>query len=168
GGATVMNAGAYGSEFSQIINRVYWIDGNGETAVLSREEIPFGYRYSPFQEKEGFVYGVELRLKKTDRNVRAVIKKHLQERGRKQPLDLPTSGSTFKNPPQKPAGYLLEKAGMKGYRIGNVAFSQKHANFLVNLGGGSFKELKKLIETAEKRVGELYSIKLEKEIKIVE
>jgi len=167
GGATVMNAGAYGTEFGDIIQKVHWIDPEGNVMVMERSDINFGYRYSPFQ-KNGFIFAVEIELKKTTKNIKEIIKKHLYERARKQPLDMPTSGSTFKNPPEKPAGYLLEMAGMKGHRIGNVAFSQKHANFLVNLGGGKYKELKELIYTAERRVGELYHIRLEKEIKIVE
>ncbi|WP_456381762.1 UDP-N-acetylmuramate dehydrogenase [Persephonella sp.] len=167
GGAVVMNAGAFGSQISDIIRQVEWIDGEGRLHQLKREEIDFGYRKSPFQGG-GFVYSAVIRLKKSRKDIPQIIKSHLEERNKKQPLDKPTSGSTFKNPPEKPAGYLLEKAGLKGYRIGNVAFSEKHANFMVNLGGGRFKELKELIELAERRVGELYQIKLEKEIKVVE
>lgn len=167
GGAVTMNAGAFGNEISDIIHQVIWIDRYGNVHQLGRKEINFGYRKSPFQDN-GFVYKAILKLKQSKKNISQLIKKHLEERNKKQPLNYPTSGSTFKNTSEYPAGYLLEKAGMKGYRIGNVAFSDKHANFLINLGGGSFKELKKLIETAEKRVGELYHIKLIKEVKIVE
>ncbi|WP_457643133.1 UDP-N-acetylmuramate dehydrogenase [Persephonella sp.] len=167
GGAVVMNAGAFGSQISDILEEVVWIDMEGNVHRLPASTIDFGYRTSPFQ-KGGFVYSAVLKLKQSERNISSVIKKHLEERNRKQPLDLPTSGSTFKNPPEKPAGYLLERAGMKGFRIGGMAFSEKHANFLVNLGGGRFKDLKELIETAERRVGELYQIKLEREIRIVE
>ncbi len=167
GGAVVMNAGAYGTEIADILEKVYWISQKGELKVFNRKEIPFSYRKSPFQE-EGFVYKVVIKLKPSERDIKKIIKEHLEERNKKQPLNYPTSGSTFKNPKEKPAGYLLENAGMKGYRIGDVAFSEKHANFLINLGKGRFKDLKKLIETAEKRVGDLYQIKLEREIKIVE
>ncbi len=167
GGAVVMNAGAYGTEIADIVERVYWISPEGRLEILKRDEILFSYRSSPFQSS-GFVYKVVLRLKVSRKNIKDEIKRHLEERNKKQPLNYPTSGSTFKNPEEKPAGYLLEKAGMKGYRVGDVAFSQKHANFLINLGKGKFKDLKRLIETAERRVGELYQIKLEKEIKIVE
>ncbi len=167
GGAVVMNAGAYGTEIADILEKVYWISQEGELKVFNRKEIPFSYRKSPFQE-EGFVYKVVIKLKPSERDIKKIIKEHLEERNKKQPLNYPTSGSTFKNPKEKPAGYLLENAGMKGYRIGDVAFSEKHANFLINLGKGRFKDLKKLIETAEKRVGDLYQIKLEREIKIVE
>ncbi|SNZ02349.1 UDP-N-acetylmuramate dehydrogenase [Persephonella hydrogeniphila] len=167
GGATVMNAGAFGTEISDIIEKVHWISDRGEYCILERQDIDFSYRKSPFQKK-GFVYKVVLRLKKSQKDIPSIIKKHLEERNKKQPLDYPTSGSTFKNPREYPAGYLLEQAGLKGYRIGNVAFSEKHANFLINTGGGKFKELKKLIETAERKIGVLYRIKLEREIEIVE
>ncbi|WP_029521408.1 UDP-N-acetylmuramate dehydrogenase [Persephonella sp. IF05-L8] len=167
GGAVVMNAGAFGSEIADIIHEVIWIDKGGNIHKLKREEIDFKYRHSPFQ-KNGFVFEATIKLKPSDKNIAQIIKKHLEERNKKQPLNLPTSGSTFKNPPNYAAGYLLEKAGLKGYRIGNVAFSDKHANFLVNFGGGKFKELKELIQTAERRIGELYKIKLEREIEIVE
>jgi UDP-N-acetylmuramate dehydrogenase len=162
-----MNAGAFGSEIADILLEVTWINREGEIYNLKKEEIPFSYRKSPFQE-EGFVYKASIKLKPSSENISQKIKKHLEERNKKQPLNYPTAGSTFKNTPKYPAGYLLDKAGLKGYRIGNVAFSDKHANFLINLGGGKFKELKKLIETAERRIGELYEVKLEKEIKIVE
>ncbi|MBK3331513.1 UDP-N-acetylmuramate dehydrogenase [Persephonella atlantica] len=167
GGATVMNAGAYGTEMSDILERVYWISPQGNLRVFERDEIPFSYRYSPFHNN-GFVYKVVIKLKASKKDIRNTIKKLLEDRNRKQPLNYPTSGSTFKNPIEKSAGYLLEKSGMKGYRIGDVAFSHKHANFLINMGSGKFKDLKRLIETAEKRVGELYQIKLEREIEIVE
>jgi UDP-N-acetylmuramate dehydrogenase len=167
GGATVMNAGAFGTEISDIIEEVHWIDTKCRYRVLKRDEIDFSYRRSPFQ-KNGFVYKVVIKLKKSGKDIPSIIKKHLEERNRKQPLEYPTSGSTFKNPSEYPAGYLLEKAGLKGYRIGNVAFSEKHANFLINIGGGRFKELKELVETAERKIGVLYRIKLEREIEIVE
>ncbi len=167
GGAVVMNAGAFGTEISEIVEEVHWFDREGNLHLLKRDQIDFSYRKSPFQ-KEGFVYKVVLKLKPSKKDIKSIIKKHLEERNKKQPLEYPTAGSTFKNTPDYPAGYLLEKAGLKGFRVGNVAFSEKHANFLINLGGGKFKELKKLIETAERRVGELYHIKLEKEIQIVE
>ncbi|WP_297455826.1 UDP-N-acetylmuramate dehydrogenase [Persephonella sp.] len=167
GGAVVMNAGAFGSEIADIIHEVVWIDKKGNIHKLKRKEIDFRYRYSPFQ-KNGFIFEATIKLKPSDKNIAQIIKKHLEERNKKQPLNLPTSGSTFKNPPNYAAGYLLEKAGLKGYRIGNVAFSDKHANFLINFGGGRFKELKELIQTAERRIGELYKIKLEREIEIVE
>ncbi|WP_457621297.1 UDP-N-acetylmuramate dehydrogenase [Persephonella sp.] len=167
GGAVAMNAGAYGAEIFDIIEQVEWVDKNGMIIVSSREEIEYGYRYTQFQ-REGFIYRADIKLKKSSRNIPDIIKELLKERNKKQPLDLPTSGSTFKNPDGISAGYLLEKAGLKGYKVGDVGFSEKHANFAVNYGQGRYSQLKKLLETAEKLVGEYFGIKLEKEIRIVE
>ncbi|ACO04379.1 MAG TPA: UDP-N-acetylmuramate dehydrogenase [Persephonella sp.] len=167
GGAVAMNAGAFGSEIFDIVEQVEWIDSEGKLTVSSKDEIDYGYRYTQFQ-KEGFIYRVKIKLRKSKRNIPQIIKEHLKERNIKQPLDLPTSGSTFKNPDGISAGYLLDKAGLKGFRVGDVGFSEKHANFTVNYGHGSYDQLKKLLETAEKLVGEYFGIKLEKEIRIVE
>jgi len=167
GGAVAMNAGAFGSEIFDIVEYVEWIDSNGYLKVSKKEDINYGYRFTQFQ-KEGFIYRVGIKLKKTKKNISQAIKEHLKERNKKQPLDLPTSGSTFKNPDGISAGYLLDKAGLKGFRIGDVGFSEKHANFAVNYGQGSYSQLKKLLETAEKLVGDYFRIKLEKEIRIVE
>ncbi len=167
GGAVAMNAGAFGSEIFDIIEEVKWIDRNGNIHISKKSEIDFDYRYTQFQ-KNSFVYSTVLKLKKSEKNISEIIKKHLLERNRKQPLDKPTSGSTFKNPDNFSAGFLLEKSGFKGKRINDIGFSEKHSNFLVNYGNGSFKDLIKLLESAEKSVLRDFNIKLEREIKIVE
>ena len=170
GGATVMNAGAYGSEIFDIIEKVYWLDNNNELRISTKSEIEYSYRKTQFQN-EGFVYKVVLKLKKTDKNISEIIRKHLLDRNKKQPLNLPTGGSTFKNIFKEnkviAAGYLLDRVGLKGYRIGNVGFSEKHANFTVNYGDGKFKEFKKLIDEAKKRVKEEFNIDLDLEMKIL-
>ncbi|WP_457641776.1 UDP-N-acetylmuramate dehydrogenase [Persephonella sp.] len=167
GGAVVMNAGAYGTEIFDLVEEVEWIDNKGVSHISKKENISYGYRCTQFQN-EGFVYKVKIKLKKSEKNISEIIKNHLLERNKKQPLDLPTSGSTFKNPEGISAGYLLEKAGLKGFRIGDIGFSEKHANFTVNYGKGTFKQLKNLLEIAERRVGDYFEINLEKEIRIVE
>jgi len=166
GGATAMNAGAFGSEIFDVIEKVIWIDKNGETLQSEKKEIDFSYRYTQFQ-KDGFVYKTILVLKKSKKDIKNVIKKHLLKRNEKQPLNLPTTGSTYKNPEGTYAGFLLEKTGFKGKKVGNIGFSEKHANFLVNYGNGNFKDLMKLLEIAEKTIEKEYGIKLEREIKIV-
>ncbi len=166
GGATAMNAGAFGSEIFDVIEKVMWIDKNGNLLLSEKKEIDFAYRYTQFQ-KDGFVYKTIIVLKKSKKNIKNIIKNHLLERNKKQPLNLPTTGSTYKNPKGTYAGLILEKAGFKGKRIGNIGFSEKHANFLVNYGNGNFKDLMKLLETAEKTIEKEYGIKLEKEIKII-
>ena len=103
GGAVVMNAGAFGTEISDIIDEVHWYDREGNLHLLKRDQIDFSYRKSPFQ-KEGFVYKAVLKLKPSKKDIKSIIKKHLEERSRKQPLKYPTAGSTFKNTPDHPAG----------------------------------------------------------------
>ncbi|WP_297890036.1 UDP-N-acetylmuramate dehydrogenase [Sulfurihydrogenibium sp.] len=167
GGAVAMNAGAYGSEIFDIVEEVWWIDKNGNLIHSKKNEIEYSYRHSQFQ-KEGFVYKVKIKLKKSDKNISHLIKQHLLDRNKKQPLDLPTAGSTYKNPTGHFAGKLLEESGLKGFRIGDIGFSQKHANFLVNYGNAKYEDLIKLLTLAEKKVYEKFGIKLEREVKIVE
>lgn len=167
GGAVAMNAGAFGSEIFDIVEEVYWINNKAELIVSKKENIKYSYRYSQFQE-EGFVYKVVLRLKKSNKDISKIIRNHLIERNKKQPLNLPTTGSTYKNPEGSFAGYLLEKAGFKGKRIGDIGFSEKHANFLVNYGDAKFKDLKKLLEPAEEKVKKEFNINLKREVKIIE
>ena len=167
GGAITMNAGAFGSEIFDIVEEVRFIDENLQVKTLKKEEISYSYRKTQFQQ-EGFVLAAKLRLKKSDKDIKALIKEHLLKRNKTQPLDLPTTGSTYKNPPNNYAGKLLELAGFKGKKIGDVGFSSKHANFLVNYGNGTFKDLKNLLENAEDCVYRQFGIKLEREVVIVE
>lgn len=167
GGAVCMNAGAYGSQIMDIVEKVYWIDENGEMLEFYNKDIVYSYRYSQFQEG-GFIYRVVIKLKESKSNIDNIIKNHLIERNKKQPLDLPTSGSTYKNPFPYYAGKLLEDVGFKGKRIGDIGFSEKHANFLVNYGNATFKDLIKLLEDAEYSVYKETGIKLDREVRVVE
>ena len=167
GGAVAMNAGAYGSEIFDIVEEVLWINNEGEEILSKKEDIKYSYRYSQFQQ-EGFVYSTVLKLKKSNKDISSIIKNHLIDRNKKQPLNLPTTGSTYKNPKGSFAGYLLEKAGLKGKRIGDIGFSEKHANFLVNYKDATFKDLKRLLELAEKTIEREFNIKLEREVRIIE
>ncbi len=167
GGAVTMNAGAFGKEISDLVESVEWIDGNGEIVESSKDEISFDYRYSQFQ-RDGIVVSAVFKLYKADYGVGEKIKNIILERNKKQPLDLPTSGSTYKNQENLPAGYLLEKAGLKGYRVGEIGFSEKHANFLVNYGNAKFSDLIKLLQYAESKVKEEYNITLEREVRIID
>ena len=193
GGAVVMNAGAFGSETYNILEKVFWVDSKGNLIVSDKSQIRYGYRWTQFQN-EGFVYKAVFRLNKSDKNIAEIIKKHLIDRNRKQPLNLPTGGSTFKNVLLDknylksdrlkdslkniklsgentkillPAGYLLDKSGLKGYRIGDVGFSEKHANFTVNYGNGKFSDFERLINIAKEKVKSNFGIELKLEMKII-
>ena len=167
GGAVAMNAGSFGSEMKDFIEEVSFLDWEGSLVVKKREEMEFSYRRSPFP-KEGIVVSCKLLLKKSEVPVKEEFERIRIKRKNSQPINLPTSGSTFKNPYPKFAGELLEKVGMKGFGKGGVSFSEKHANFLVNLGGGRFEEVRSLIEEAKRRVFDEFGVKLEEEVKLVE
>ena len=167
GGAVAMNAGAFGVEISQFLESVRILTWEGDLIDVSARDISFSYRSSPFPDM-GLVVEATFRLEISDRDTKEDFVRIKKLRQEKQPLNLPTSGSTFKNPYPFYAGKLLEEVGMKGFRLGGVAFSEKHANFLVNLGGGTFEEVKTIVAQAKKRVYEEKGIVLEEEVKIVE
>lgn len=167
GGAVAMNAGAFGYEISQNLREVVFINWEGRIERAKREDLEFSYRSSPFP-KLGIVLSALFEVSRARERVREEYKRIKDIRLSKQPINMPTCGSTFKNPAGDYAGRLLEKVGMKGYRIGDVAFSEKHANFLVNLGRGSYEEVIKIIQEAKRRVFESFGIKLEEEVKLIE
>lgn len=167
GGAVAMNAGAFGVEAKDFLKEVFFLDWEGNLHGVRVEEIPFSYRSSPFPEW-GVVVSAVFKFKRINREVKKEYEAIRKKRKATQPLHLPTSGSTFKNPEGEYAGRLLERAGMKGFRVGDVAFSELHANFLVNLGEGKFSQVVKIIQEAKKRVFEEFGINLEEEVRLVE
>jgi UDP-N-acetylmuramate dehydrogenase len=155
GGMVKMNAGLKEWE---VFNHLVAI--KTENGWIKKENIEYGYRKTNIN---GTIYEATFEIKKGfDKSLLEMFKK-LRDN---QPK-LPSAGSCFKNPPNNFAGKLLDEAGLKGYRLGNMAFSETHANFLVNLGGGTYEEAIKLIDLAKKRVFEKSGINLELEIKIV-
>jgi UDP-N-acetylmuramate dehydrogenase len=164
GGAAVMNAGAWDKEIGRYIVRVKALDPAGREALLNKKQLRFGYRRSSLQKKPLIVLEVVLRLRKVRRSVsRAKSQKYLERRRAGQPLGMPNAGSIFKNPPGKFAGQLLEEAGCKGLRVGDAQVSNKHANFIVNLGEAKAHDVIKLMTKLQRRV----KIKLEPELKIM-
>ena len=167
GGAVSMNAGAFGAEMKDFLKSITFMDWEGNIHRVSTEDLDLGYRRSPFPGM-GIVLSCELFLKRSEVPVRDEFAKIRTIRKKTQPINLPTSGSTFKNPYPEYAGDLLERVGMKGYRIGDIAFSDLHANFLVNLGSGRFGDVVRIIGEAKRRVLEEFGILLEEEVRIVE
>ncbi|RLJ70352.1 UDP-N-acetylmuramate dehydrogenase [Hydrogenivirga caldilitoris] len=167
GGAIAMNAGAFGVEISSFVRRVIFVDWNGEIKEKNSEEIEFSYRSSPFP-REGLVLSCLLELPRSDTPVEGEFKRIREKRKRTQPIDKPTSGSTFKNPYPLYAGELLERVGMKSYRIGDVSFSEKHSNFLINHGEGRYGDVLKLVNEAKRRVYEEFGVRLEEEVRFIE
>ncbi len=167
GGAVAMNAGAFGYETSKNLKRVLFVKWDGEIQELEKEDLDFSYRSSPFPEM-GIVLRAEFEFNLSPLNVMEEYTYIKEKRKGTQPINMFTCGSTFKNPKGDHAGRLLEKVNMKGYRVGDVAFSDVHANFLVNLGNGKFKDVIKLTSEAKRRVYEEFGINLEEEVRLVE
>ncbi|MDW8433785.1 MAG: UDP-N-acetylmuramate dehydrogenase, partial [Aquificaceae bacterium] len=167
GGAVAMNAGAFGYEVSKHLLEVEFLDWEGRLHRVKASELEFSYRSSPFP-KLGIVVSAVFEIPFCQGSVREEYQAIVSKRKKTQPINMPTSGSTFKNPVGDYAGRLLEKVGMKGYKVGDVAFSEVHANFLVNLGGGTYQQVVKIIHEAKRRVYEEFGVNLEEEVKLVE
>ena len=167
GGAAVMNAGAYGHEISECIEDVRIVIGQGKKVVLNRSQINFIYRESSIPSGS-VVYGVTLKLKRDSRDkINERVMDCLEKRKETQPIDLPSCGSVFRNPPGDYAGRLIEQAGLKGEKIGGAMISPKHANYIVNTGGARASDILALMELAQKKVNEKFGIKLVPEVKVV-
>src|SRR5208283_2565848 len=167
GGGLVMNAGAFGGEIARVVTLVHGVTAEGEARALTPEEVNFAYRRTRLPEH--FVIShVDFELRHGDREALwARIKEVRGKRAARQPRGVPNAGSIFKNPAGNFAGRLLEGAGLKGVRVGGAAFSDQHANFIVNLGGARAEEVRALIEMARSKVKEQSGVWLEPEVKLV-
>ena len=165
GGAIIMNAGAFGGEISNYLQSVKAITLNGEEKSYNANDIIFSYRSSTFPKDE-ILISANFKLKKSS-NYEISTKKTKANFGRKstQPLDFKSAGSVFKNPPEGAAGYFIDKAGLKGLKIGDAEISRQHANFFVNHGKAKASDLVKLIRIAKEEVKKKYDINLKLEIK---
>jgi len=167
GGGLVMNAGAFGGELARVVTMVHGASSQGELKALSPDEVKFAYRRTELPP--GFIITrVEFELAEGDREaLRARVAELKARRAARQPRGFPNAGSIFKNPPGNFAGRLLEGCGLKGERMGGAAFSEQHANFIVNLGDARAAEVRALIEMARKKVKETTGVWLEPEVKLV-
>ena len=167
GGGVTMNAGAYDGEMAQVVTEVRGIRPDGSAVCLSREEMDFSYRHSVVQEKDFIVTEVTFELKPGDpAAIRARMSELNAKRSEKQPLDLPSAGSTFKRPEGYYAAALIDQCGLKGYSIGGARVSEKHAGFLVNTGTSS-RDFLNLMKKVQAIVEERAGVRLEPEIRIV-
>jgi UDP-N-acetylmuramate dehydrogenase len=168
GGAVIMNAGAEGTEIGPFIKSVTRVTVDGDVEVFKGEEIAFSYRKSTFPSAGGIVVEAEIELEKGDtETIHQTMNSHLARRSSKQPLTVPNSGSIFKNPPNDSAGQLIESAGLKGHSVGQAGVSLKHANFIVNKGDASAKDVLELIAHIQNVVEEKTGVKLEREIVVM-
>ncbi len=167
GGAVISNAGLKTVWFSEIIKELEVLPiGGGKSYILSRREIDFRYRSSGLENV--FIYRVSIQLQKGEsEKIRKEINRHMEKRLLSQPLEYPSAGSVFKNPPGHFAGELIEKCGLKGLCKGGACISEKHANFIVNKSEATSAEIYSLINIVKEKVKRVYNINLETEIKIV-
>lgn len=167
GGGVYMNAGAYGGEISQVCSRVAVMDMEGNCRLLSNEEMGFSYRNSRIQQENAIVLFADFSLQpQQEAVIRQRMKELIDKRCASQPLDLPSAGSAFKRPAVGYAAALIDETGLKGYRIGGAAVSEKHAGFVVNLGQATADDVKTLLKAVADRVEEEKGIRLEPEIRI--
>ena len=167
GGAVYMNAGAYGGEMKHVVVEVAALFDDG-VRYLTGEEAQFTYRHSLFSDVDAVVLGAKMRLVKDDSaQIRQRMDDLIARRKQTQPLEYPSAGSTFKRPVGNFAGTLIEKTGLKGLTVGGAQVSEKHAGFLINIGGATCADVLELIEQVQKRVYEAHGVQLEPEVKIV-
>lgn len=168
GGAVYMNAGAYGGEAKDVIKSVRVLDKEGNIKTLSNDECCFGYRKSLFQNDEYVIVGAEFGLERKNADeCLGAARELMQRRIDKQPLEYPSCGSTFKRPEGYFAGALVEEAGLKGYRIGGAAVSEKHAGFVINYDNATTADVLCLMREIRRIIQEKNGVTLEAEIKLL-
>ncbi len=168
GGAAFMNAGAYDGEMKQVTEAVTVLTPNGDVQRLTGEALQFRYRGSSIQDNGHIVLEVELKLKKGDRaTIDATIADLTERRESKQPLDLPSAGSTFKRPTGYYAGKLIQDSNLRGVRFGDAAVSEKHCGFVVNLGNATCYDVMTLIAFIQKTVFDKFGVVMQTEVRMI-
>lgn len=165
GGAVRMNAGAYGGEFKDILVSVNVLDGFGEIKTIKACDLELGYRTSIIEKKELIVLDATFELGIDDsESIMGRISELALKRRQKQPLEFPSAGSTFKRPEGSFAGKLIEDAGLKGFTVGGIQVSEKHAGFVINKGNGTAKDFCELTDEVARIVNDKYNVSLELEV----
>lgn len=168
GGAVVMNAGAYGGEMKDIIEKVYVLDENGAQLELDRDALDLGYRHSCIPEKKYIVTKVVLELvPRNEAEIRSEMKELNEKRAEKQPLQYPSAGSTFKRPEGYFAGKLIMDAGLRGYQVGGAQVSEKHCGFVINKGDATAADICQLMRDVSDKVQAQFGVVLEPEVKMI-
>ncbi len=170
GGGVYMNASAYGSMISEYIKECTVYDASQNTIKrLNRDDLKFEAKHSVFMEKEYFALSVTFDLAIGDKDViKSTMETYLGKRIASQPLDLPNAGSAFKRPKNDYASKLIDRAGLKGYRIGDAEISTKHAGFIVNMGNATANDINLLLLEIKAIIKRKFDIELEEEIIFVE
>ena len=166
GGAVAMNAGAFGKEIGGMVREIQMVTRKGDLVTRDRSNISFAYRELSL-DKGSVIFKVVFKLdNESPEIITRKVADYLRKRKEKQPLEYPSGGSVFKNPPNDYAGRLIEMAGLMGKKIGGAMISPKHANFIVNTGGARAEDILALIDLAREKVREKTGIELEPEIRV--
>lgn len=166
GGGLVTNAGTHEGQMSDVVESVSVLDENLHQRVLRAAELSMDYRTSIFTRKKYVILEACLLLKDGDKKVMLKRIKEMEERRRRtQPVNEPSAGCVFKNPKEAAASYLIEKAGLKGFRHGGAMISTIHSNFIVNSGGAVAEDVTFLIQEIKKRVYGLFGVQLDLEVR---
>ena len=165
-----MNAGAYDGEMKQVVRSVTLLFPEEGVKTLSGEEMDFGYRHSLLSDRpDGVVLSAVLRLAEGEEaEIREKMRSLMARRKASQPLEYPSAGSTFKRPTGYFAGTLIDQCGLKGLTVGGAQVSEKHAGFVINLGGATCADVTELIRQVQDRVLAEKGVRLEPEVKIIE
>ena len=167
GGGVYMNAGAYGGELCQVVVKTTAMLPDGSIWTVEGDEHRFSYRHSVFEERSAVVLSSVFQLAAGDKEaISARMQELSQKRRASQPLELPSAGSTFKRPSSGYAAALIDRAGLKGKGVGGAAVSEKHAGFVVNLGGATAADVLATMTMIQEKVYESSGIHLEPEVRI--
>ena len=168
GGAIFMNAGAYGGEMKEVVQKVEVFTRNGEKKIYTNEEMQFSYRHSVIQETKEIISKVYFKMDKGNKEeIVAKVEDLNKQRSDKQPLEYPSCGSVFKRPEGYFAGKLIQDAGLQGLTVGGAQVSKKHAGFMVNVNNATCEDYKNLIKKVKEKVLENSGVELECEVKIL-
>ncbi|MGN0301981.1 MAG: UDP-N-acetylmuramate dehydrogenase [Anaerotardibacter sp.] len=167
GGAAYMNAGAYDGEFKDVATSVKVLTPAGEMHTLSKEEACWSYRHSLMMDKDFIVVEATLELSEKDAaEIKAKMDELRQKREDKQPLEMPSAGSTFKRPEGYFVGKLLQDAGLRGFSVGGAQVSEKHCGFVVNFNHATASDVRNLISAVQEKIYEKDGVKLEPEVRM--
>lgn len=168
GGAAYMNAGAYGGEMKDVLVRCEHITSDGTVAAFNSSELDLSYRHSVYSDSNYIITSLVLELEKGNKaEIKAKMDDLMSRRKDKQPLEYPSAGSTFKRPEGHFAGALIEQCGLKGYTSGGAQVSEKHAGFVVNIGGATAADVMNVINHCKETVLNQTGVTLEPEVKII-
>jgi UDP-N-acetylmuramate dehydrogenase len=162
-----MNAGAYGGEMRDVLYKCEHIDSNGNLGDLQGDELELSYRHSAYYNNNCIVTGLYFKLDNGDKDeIKSKMTDLIGRRKEKQPIEYPSAGSTFKRPEGYFAGALIQECGLKGATVGGAQVSEKHAGFVINIGGATCNDVLELCKKVSDTVYKEKGVKLEMEIRV--